>query len=136
MVRTGDDRAGTAARFPRAEGQDVMSEHPTTDGEPQPAAPAAATRPGRYGRRALLLGAAAASAGAAVSLAGGVAPAAAASDSNGGPVLLGDTNTATATTTITSTAGGAFSANTSANGGHSGVHGNDTSTAGGYGVAG
>jgi hypothetical protein len=77
-----------------------------------------------------------AGAGAAVSLASGAAPAAAASDGNGGPVLLGDTNTATATTTITNAARGAFSGNTSANGGHSGVHGNDTSTKGGYGVAG
>ena len=69
-------------------------------------------------------------------LAGGAAPASAASDANGGPVLLGDSNTETATTAITNAAGGALSASTSANGGHSGVHGNDTSTAGGYGVAG
>jgi hypothetical protein len=113
-----------------------MNEHPTTDGEPQPAGPATVSGSSRYGRRSLLFGAAAAGAGVAVSLAGGTAPAEAASRDNGGPVLLGETNTATAGTTITNADGGAFAGNTSANGGHSGVHGNDTSTAGGYGVAG
>jgi hypothetical protein len=113
-----------------------MNEHPSTDRDPQSAAPATAGRPGRYGRRALILGAAAAGAGAAVSLAGGVVPAQAATDANGGPVLLGETNTETVTTTITNSASGAISGSTSANGGHSGVHGNDTSTDGGYGVAG
>jgi hypothetical protein len=113
-----------------------MNEYPTADHEPQAAGPATVPSPGRYGRRALLFGAAATGAGVAVSLAGGTAPAEAASRNNGGPVLLGETNTATAATTITNADGGAFSGNTSANGGHSGVHGNDTSSEGGYGVAG
>jgi hypothetical protein len=113
-----------------------MSEHSPTDRDPQSAAPAAVPRPGRYGRRALILGAAAAGAGAAVGLADGAAPALASSDANGGPVLLGKSNTETVTTTITNAASGAISGITSASGGHSGVHGNDTSTDGGYGVAG
>jgi hypothetical protein len=75
-----------------------------TDAAGQHAGPG--RRPGRYGRRALLLGAAAGGAGAAVSLAGGAAPAAAAADGNGGPVLLGETNTETATTTITNATSG------------------------------
>jgi hypothetical protein len=83
--------------------------------------------------RRLMLAAGAAWVGIAAGLVAGAEPAEAANDN---PVELGESNSETQTTTITNTASGAFSGNTSANGGHSGVHGNDTSTGGGYGVAG
>jgi hypothetical protein len=100
-----------------------MTEQLTQDPGPGPAGRSEpAARPtGRRGRRAVVLGAVAAGAGAAVSLVGGgVASAAPDGDP---PVALGAANTETSTTTISNADSGAITGNTSANGGHSGVHG-------------
>ena len=88
---------------------------------------------GRFGRRAVLLGAAATGAGVAASLAGsGVADAAGKS----GPVLLGKSNSAGATTEVTTRSGSGLVGQTHATG-QSGVVGIDVSTAaGGRGVYG
>jgi hypothetical protein len=80
-----------------------------------------------------MLGAAVAGAGIATGLVAGAEPAEA---SNGNPVELGETNTETSTTVVTNANSGALEGSTSANGGHSGVRGTDTSTKGGFGVAG
>jgi hypothetical protein len=111
-----------------------MSGQPRHDGEPDHTGDAgqAAAGPGRYGRRAVMLGAAAAGAGAAVSLAGGAAPAEAA---QAVPVLLGRANKATAPTWVTNSKGDGLGGRTSASG-HSGVTGTDTSPGGGHGVTG
>ena len=108
-----------------------MTEQLSKDSAPEPTSGDGAVARGRYGRRALILGAAA-GAGAAVTLASRAAPAEA------GPayVVLGGANSETVTTTITNANSGGIAGITSANGGHTGVHGNDTSSGGGYGVAG
>jgi hypothetical protein len=80
-----------------------------------------------------MLGAAVAGAGIATGLVASAEPAEA---SNGNPVELGETNTETSTTVVTNANSGALEGSTSANGGHSGVRGTDTSTKGGFGVAG
>ena len=85
---------------------------------------------GKYGRRALMLGAAA-GVGAAASLAAKPEIAAA----NGTPVELGESNSATATTEVTTTSGNGLMGQTTDNG-QSGVYGVDDSSAGGYGVYG
>ena len=85
---------------------------------------------GKYGRRALILGAAA-GVGAAASLAAKPDTAGA----NGTPVELGESNTATATTSVETSAGSGLVGVTTANA-NSGVYGVDESSAGGWGVYG
>ncbi|HWF81257.1 MAG TPA: hypothetical protein VN695_11795 [Streptosporangiaceae bacterium] len=88
---------------------------------------------GRFGRRALMLGAAATGAGVAASVAGGgIAEGAA----TGHPVLLGKANTAHGTTQVTTSAGNGLQGQTSASG-NSGVVGFDTASgSNGHGVYG
>jgi hypothetical protein len=87
--------------------------------------------PSKLRRRALVAGAAAAGAGFAAALIGRPSPADAA---NGGPVLLGESNTATESTDITSSGPG-LGATTSATG-QVALSGVDNSSGGGFGVSG
>lgn len=90
--------------------------------------------PGRFGRRALMLGAAATGAGMAASVAGGGT--AEAAPGKQPAVLLGKSNAAHATTQVTTRTGDGLKGQTFAKG-HSGVVGFDTSTAsGGHGLYG
>jgi hypothetical protein len=91
------------------------------------------TRPRRYGRRALVLGAAAAGAGMTVDLVTGGAPARAATDDT--PVLLGESNTSTNSTYIYSSDGVGLLGDTVADNA-SGLTGSDRSSSGGVGVFG
>jgi len=104
-----------------------MSEHPNRNqgtgsmGQPEPEDPSSRT----YRRRALMLGTAAAGAGAAVSFVARPEVAAAESPDGAGKVVLGKANTATTTTSISMSVDD-----------NAGVAGFDTSSGGGYGVAG
>lgn len=96
-----------------------------------PAAPS-----GRFGRRAVMLGAAATGAGVAASLAGGGAAGAAEPAAKGAAVLLGQSNSAHGTTQVITRTGDGLKGQTYDTD-HSGVVGYDTSTAsGGHGVFG
>jgi hypothetical protein len=110
-----------------------MSEHPREQSQipSNEAGDVAAEREGRYGRRALMLGAA-----------GGVGLAAGlltesdpASATEGSAVVAGASNTATSTTTVTTSAGNGLEGITSQSG-QDGVYGVDQSSGGGNGVAG
>jgi hypothetical protein len=91
----------------------------------------AGTRQGRYGRRAVVLGAAAAGAGAVAGLTGGTGVAQAA----GSPVELGQLNTSTASTVVSTSGGSGLYGETTANA-RAGIKGVDNSPDGGYGVYG
>jgi hypothetical protein len=110
-----------------------MNELPVDDGQVSPNEDRASRgeEVGRYGRRALMLGAAT-GVGVAAGLVAGAEPASAAED---GAVLAGQINTATSNTAVSTSVGNGLEGDTSQNG-ESGVYGHDTSSGGGHGVVG
>jgi hypothetical protein len=105
---------------------------------PAPGEDGGPPRPGRLGRRSLLLGAAAAGAGAAA--AGVVTSAGPASAADGGNVVIGEDNSASATTQIQTGSGyglqGITTQNATSKDQTAGVYGTDSSSGGAFGVIG
>jgi hypothetical protein len=116
-VGLGDETGGIMTETAHAEGTSADN-GPEINPEP------------RVGRRKMLLGVAAAGVGASV-----VAGAEPASATDGNPVLLDESNEASATTKITNETGYGFIGETSDNEG-AGVAGYDASTGGGFGLSG